>query len=107
MSLRSCDDISSAAARFCPSTRCPYTSFAEVYAEETLRLGVDENGLERSPMRNAEARITLAVLAERAGDHADALAHGFRALESARQSNPAPPHGRLRAVQGVRPHGAR
>jgi hypothetical protein len=63
-------------------------SLAEVYAEETLRLGVDENGVERSPMRNAEARITLAVLAERAGDHTGALSHGFRALESARQSIP-------------------
>lgn len=63
-------------------------SLAQVYAEETLRLGVDENGVERSPMRNAEARITLAVLAERAGEHDEALAQGFRALESARQSLP-------------------
>jgi tetratricopeptide (TPR) repeat protein len=63
-------------------------ALAQVYAEETLRLGVDENGVERSPMRNAEARITLGVLAERAGEHDEALAQGFRALESARQSIP-------------------
>jgi hypothetical protein len=63
-------------------------SLAQVYAEETLRLGVDENGIDRSPMRNAEARITLAVLAERAGEHDEALVQGFRGLESARQSIP-------------------
>jgi tetratricopeptide (TPR) repeat protein len=61
---------------------------AQVYAEEVLRLGADENGVERSPMRNAEARITLAVVAERAGEHNEALAQGFRALESARRSIP-------------------
>jgi thioredoxin-like negative regulator of GroEL len=39
-------------------------------------------------MRIAEARITLAVIAERAGQHDEALAQGFRALDSARRSIP-------------------
>ena len=39
-------------------------------------------------MRNAEARITLAVMAERAGDHATAVAHAHAALQSGRKSLP-------------------
>lgn len=42
-------------------------ALAQVYAEEVLRLGITDSGIERTPMRNAEARITLAVIAERAG----------------------------------------
>jgi hypothetical protein len=61
---------------------------AQVYSEEVLRLGTDGNGIERNPMRIAEARITLAVIAERAGEHDEALAQGFRALDSARRSIP-------------------
>jgi len=61
---------------------------AQVYAEEVLRLGTTETGEERSPMRNAEARITLAVIAERSGDHDTALTEGFKALRSARKSIP-------------------
>ena len=63
-------------------------ALAQLYAEEVLRLGVTETGVERTPMRNAEARITLAVIAERAGDHATAVAHAHAALQSARKSLP-------------------
>lgn len=63
-------------------------ALAQVYAEEVLRLGTSETGEERSPMRNAEARITLGVIAARAGDLDDAVTQGFRALEGARRSLP-------------------
>lgn len=39
-------------------------------------------------MRNAEARITLAVIAERTGDHPSAVKHAHAALRSARKSLP-------------------
>jgi len=63
-------------------------ALAQLYAEETLRAGVRPDGVERSPMRNAEARITLAVVAARAGDADAALDYGLRALEGDRQSAP-------------------
>ena len=63
-------------------------ALAQVYAEEVLRLGVTDSGIERTPMRNAEARITLAVIAERAGDHTEAVSQGQAALRSARKSIP-------------------
>lgn len=63
-------------------------SIAEVYADEVLRLGTTESGEQRSPMRNAEARITLAVIALRAGDVTGALEQGFAALDGARRSLP-------------------
>jgi tetratricopeptide (TPR) repeat protein len=61
---------------------------AENYAREVLRLGVDASGFERSPMRNAEARVTLGVVAAREGDLARALAYGRQALRGERQSVP-------------------
>lgn len=63
-------------------------SLAQMYAEEVLRLGTSESGADRSPMRNAEARITLAVVAERSGDHDEALVQGHAALQGARKSLP-------------------
>ncbi len=39
-------------------------------------------------MRNAEARVTLAVVAAREGDLDQALAYGHRALEGERKSVP-------------------
>lgn len=60
----------------------------QVYAEEVLRLGTTEFGVERSPMRNAEARITLGVVAARAGDVDEAVAQGMSALVGARRSIP-------------------
>lgn len=61
---------------------------AETYAKEVLRSGTDAAGVERSPMRNAEARITLGVVAAQQGDLDQALAYGQRALEGDRKSMP-------------------
>lgn len=61
---------------------------ASTYAGEVLRLGTEVPGPERSPMRNAEARITLGVVAARQGDLENALSYGRRALQGERQSIP-------------------
>lgn len=61
---------------------------ARALAEEVLRAGIDFDGTERSPMRNAEARVTLGVTAAREGDLEQALTHGERALQGDRQSMP-------------------
>ena len=61
---------------------------AETYAGEVLRLGTDATGTELSPMRNAEARVTLGVIAARQGDLEQALDYGQRALAGPRLSVP-------------------
>lgn len=61
---------------------------ARTLAEEVLRAGTDFDGTERSPMRNAEARVTLGVTAAREGDLEQALTMGERALDGDRQSVP-------------------
>ncbi|MFC7263489.1 hypothetical protein [Streptomyces lutosisoli] len=61
---------------------------ARTLAEEVLRAGTDFDGMERSPMRNAEARVTLGVTAAREGDLEQALIMGERALEGDRRSVP-------------------
>ncbi|MEU1496945.1 hypothetical protein [Streptomyces sp. NPDC005732] len=61
---------------------------ARTLAEEVLRVGTDVDGTERSPMRNAEARVTLGVAAAREGDLEQALIMGQRALEGGWQSVP-------------------
>ncbi|MEU6254311.1 XRE family transcriptional regulator [Streptomyces sp. NPDC047043] len=61
---------------------------SETLAREVLRAGVDYDGRERSPMRNAEARITLGVVAARDGDLAAAITYGEQALRGDRQSLP-------------------
>src|SRR4051812_38478331 len=58
------------------------------YANNVIRAGTDNAGTERSPMRNAEARITLGVVAAREGDLESALSYGTRALDGDRQSIP-------------------
>jgi tetratricopeptide (TPR) repeat protein len=58
------------------------------YAREVIRMGTDQSGIERSPMRNAEARITLGVVAARDGDLESALTYGERALSGDRRSIP-------------------
>ena len=63
---------------------------AETYAKEVLRAGIDADGVERSPMRNAEARVTLGVVAAREGNLEQALAYGHRALQNERKSMPSP-----------------
>ncbi|MEV5764827.1 XRE family transcriptional regulator [Micromonospora sp. NPDC052213] len=61
---------------------------AEMYAREVIRSSTEPDGTERKPMRNAEARITLGVVAARAGDLDQAVSYGRRALEGERQSLP-------------------
>jgi tetratricopeptide (TPR) repeat protein len=61
---------------------------AETYAKEIIRAGTGFDGNERSPMRNAEARVTLGVLAARRGELEQAISYGERALEGERKSLP-------------------
>lgn len=61
---------------------------AQTLAEDVIRAGTDFNGHERSPMRIAEARITLGVAAARSGDLDQAIAYGRRALAGDRKSLP-------------------
>jgi tetratricopeptide (TPR) repeat protein len=63
-------------------------TLAESYAAEVLRLGTDSTGVELSPMRNAEARVTLGVISARQGDLERALDYGQRALAGRRLSVP-------------------
>ncbi|PJN24720.1 hypothetical protein CG717_31985 [Streptomyces sp. CB02613] len=57
-------------------------------ANEVIRSGTDFDGTERSPMRIAEARVTLGVVAAREGDLDTALAYGEQALAGERKSLP-------------------
>ncbi|MFJ1542482.1 XRE family transcriptional regulator [Micromonospora chalcea] len=61
---------------------------AEMYAREVIRSSTDPDGTERKPMRNAEARITLGVVAARNGDLDQAVSYGRRALDGDRKSLP-------------------
>jgi len=61
---------------------------AESYAQEVIRIGTDATGTELSPMRNAEARITLGVISARQGDLESAVDYGKRALAGQRLSVP-------------------
>jgi tetratricopeptide (TPR) repeat protein len=61
---------------------------AATLAEEVIRTGTDFDATERSPMRNAEARITLGVAAARQGDLDQAINYGERALQGDRRSVP-------------------
>jgi tetratricopeptide (TPR) repeat protein len=69
---------------------------ARTLAEEVLRAGTDFDGTERSPMRNAEARVTLGVAAAREGDLEQALIHGERALHGWPAVCPLPHHDKSR-----------
>lgn len=61
---------------------------AETYARQVLAVGTNFDGTERSPMRNAEARITLGVIAARSGAVDEAVALGETALSGNRKSLP-------------------
>ncbi|WP_218058168.1 hypothetical protein [Streptomyces sp. Wb2n-11] len=61
---------------------------AENFARQVLRAGVDHDGTDRSPMRNAEARITLGVVAARQGAFDETVAFGMKALGGERRSLP-------------------
>jgi tetratricopeptide (TPR) repeat protein len=61
---------------------------AATLAEEVIRASTDFDGAERAPMRTAEARVTLGVVAARQGDVEQAVHHGQRALSQRRKSLP-------------------
>jgi len=61
---------------------------AENLANEVIQASTDFDGQERAPMRLAEARITLGVVAARDGDVNAAIEQGERALDSDRRSLP-------------------
>lgn len=61
---------------------------AEQLASEVIRASTDFDGTERAPMRIAEVRVTLGVVAARGGDLESALAYGEQALRGDRQSRP-------------------
>ncbi len=57
-------------------------------ADEVIRSSTDFDGTERAPMRTAEARITLGVIAARQGDVDEAVSRAARALTGERRSLP-------------------
>jgi hypothetical protein len=61
---------------------------AETLADEVIRSSTDFDGSERAPMRTAEARITLGVVAARQGDIEQAAVLGEQALSGERKSLP-------------------
>ena len=61
---------------------------AETLADEVIRSATDFDGTERAPMRLAEARVTLGVVAARQGDVEQAIHHGEHALGGQRKSLP-------------------
>ena len=63
-------------------------ALAEMHAREVIRRSTAPDGTERLPMRIAEARVTLGVVAARSGDLAGASEAGTAALHSDRVSLP-------------------
>lgn len=61
---------------------------AKAYAEDVIRISTDWDGTERAPMRIAEARVTLGVVAARQGDLEEAVSFGRNALHPSRASLP-------------------
>lgn len=61
---------------------------AEQLANEVIRARTDFDGVERAPIRIAEARVTLEVVAARQGDLDSALLFGKQALRGDRHSLP-------------------
>ncbi|HEV2928454.1 MAG TPA: XRE family transcriptional regulator, partial [Propionibacteriaceae bacterium] len=61
---------------------------ARHHAEEVLRLGADEQGTERAPMRMAEARLTLGAVSARAGELEQAVDIALAAFHARRRSLP-------------------
>ena len=53
-----------------------------------ISAGTSYDGRERSPLRNAEARVTLGVIAARDGDLEEAVNFGEQALDGERKSLP-------------------
>jgi tetratricopeptide (TPR) repeat protein len=63
-------------------------TIAQNLADEVIRASTDFDGTERAPMRLAEARITLGVVAARQGDLEQAIHRGEEALSGKRKSLP-------------------
>ncbi len=61
---------------------------AEALATEVIQASTDFDGTERAPMRLAEARITMGVIAARQGDLEQAIHQGTQALSAPRKSLP-------------------
>lgn len=61
---------------------------AEQYATACIEQNTAPDGRELSPMRIAESRLALGVIAARAGDLEQAVDLGLRAMASGRQSRP-------------------
>jgi tetratricopeptide (TPR) repeat protein len=61
---------------------------AQTLAETVVQASTDFDGTERAPMRLAEARITLGVVAARQGDLEEAIRLGDQALNGQRKSLP-------------------
>jgi hypothetical protein len=80
---------------------------AEMLGREVIRANTDFDGTERAPMRMAEARLTLGVVAAHQGDLDAAVEYGRRGLTGPRQSVPhfAMVGEELRAVLDCRYHG--
>ncbi|MPZ82276.1 MAG: hypothetical protein GEV28_18510 [Actinophytocola sp.] len=65
-----------------------HDQLAKRNAEEVIRRSVNPEGVVVSPMRKAEAQLTLAVIAARQGDVDEAALLGMGALQGGRQSRP-------------------
>ena len=63
-------------------------NLAEMHARETVRKTTGPDGSSRSPMRRAEAELTLGVVTARRGELEQALAHGQQALAISRRCQP-------------------
>lgn len=63
-------------------------NLAEMHAREIIRKATAFDGVDLSPMRRAEAEITLGVIAARRGTLEDALRYGQKALDIGRRSQP-------------------
>ncbi|MFJ8274307.1 tetratricopeptide repeat protein [Streptomyces sp. NPDC094154] len=61
---------------------------AAAHARSVIRMSTGPDGTEISPMRAAEARLTLGVAAARTGDIEEAIGMGTTALEADRKSLP-------------------
>ena len=63
-------------------------TLAKRNADEVIRRSVSSEGVIMSPMRKAEAELTLGVVAARQGDLDEATSLGIRALQDGRHSRP-------------------
>jgi len=61
---------------------------AAEHAREVIAVGTGRGGIEIAPMRIAEARLTLGVVAARQGEVEEAVQTGLEALSAARRSLP-------------------